>query len=105
MDAELPLPHLADGDAGKSAGRGRVGPEQDASCLRASWHASSAPQDGAAELCTQGAARSAEQSYAALEAAAGLQLPEALPDAARRAVPEWQKKQQPKAPLGRMAQA
>ena len=96
-DAARPLPHLAAGDAGKLAGQGRDVQERDASCLPAHRFAPSASRGAAAELCTRGAALSAEQSCVAQAAAAGLQLPEALPDAAQRVQPGAQKRQQPKA--------
>ena len=87
VDAAHPFPHLAAGDAGKLAGRGRDVREQDASCLQVNWLALLAPRDAVAEPCTQGAARSAERSCAALEAAAGLQPQGAQQDAALRAEP------------------
>ncbi len=102
-DAELPLPHLAGGDAGKLVGRERDVQEQDASCLRAHRLALSVRRGAGAGPCTRGAALSAEQSCAAQAAAVDLRPPEAQQDAAQRVQPEAQKRQQAKALQERMA--
>lgn len=81
----LRLEGLAVGDAGRLAGRERGVREQDASCRRAHRLVLSAQRDAVAEPCTRGAARSAEQSYAAQAAAADPQSPEVRRDAAELA--------------------
>jgi hypothetical protein len=104
VDAAHLLLHLAGGDAGKLVGRVRDVPEQDASCLQAHRFVRSARRGAVAEPCTRGADRSAEQSCAALEAAADLRPPEALRDGAQRVQSAAQKRQQPKALQERMEQ-
>ncbi len=79
------------------AGRERDVPVPDASFLQAHRFVLSVPRGAGAELCTRGAALSAEQSCAAQAAAADRRPPEAQRDAAQRVQPEARKKQQPKA--------
>lgn len=74
---------MAEG-AGKLAGREQGVQERDASCRRAHRFVPLVRQDAAAELCTRGAARSAEQSCAAQAAAADLQSRVESQDAAVR---------------------
>ena len=74
--------HLGDADAGKLAARERDVREQDASWLRAHRLVLSVQRGAAAELCTRGAARSAEQSCAAQAAAVDPQSLVARPGAA-----------------------
>ena len=91
-------------DAGRLAGRERGVREQDASYLQAHPFVLSALQDEAAELCRQGAARSAEQSCAVQAVAADPQSLVGQPDAAVRAPLAAQMRQQPTEVQERMAQ-
>ena len=102
--APLRLEDLEAEDAGRLAGRERDVQEQDASYPQAHPFVLSALQDEAAELCRQGAARSAEQSCAVQAVAANPQSLVGQPDAAVRAPLAAQMRQQPTEVQERMAQ-
>ena len=103
-DAAHRLRDLAGGDAEKLAGRERDVREQDAWCLQAHRFVLSAQRDAVVELCTRGAAPSAERSYAAQAAAADLPSPAVRQDAEKRERPEAQKRRRPKEVRERLAQ-
>jgi hypothetical protein len=89
--------------AGKLAGRERAVRGRDAWCRQAHRFVLSAQRGAVAELCTPGAARSAEQSFAAQAAAGDPPSLVVRPDAAVRALLAT-RKQRPTEVLERMAQ-